>query len=101
MWTDAYEKILSDLKLQKSRALSGVKYGSWILCLEWIEDTPVEVVFCESKEGPMRRMTFVNLEEACRSFNTLDRFCYGMKGSVDNKLALRFEDNEANRRLSA
>jgi len=100
MWTESYEKILNDLKLQKSRALSGIKYGSWILCLEWIEDTPVEVVFCENKDAPMRRMTFANLEAACRSFNTLDHFYYGMKGSVDNKLALRFEDKESNRRLS-
>ena len=105
---DTYKKILSDLKLQKSRALSGVRFGSWILCLESIEDAPVEVVFIggaitdteERKEGLMIRRTYKNLEEACNDFKSLGHFMYGMKGYVDNKLALRFESPAVNDRLS-
>jgi hypothetical protein len=96
-----FKKILADLKLQKSRALSGTKFGSWILVLEDIETAPVEVVSVKHyKSDPMIRRTFVNLEEACKAFPKLDHFYYGMRGQVDGKPALRFECEETNRRLS-
>lgn len=106
MINDNYETILRALKLQKSRALTGVKFGAWILCLESIEDAPVEVVFIgdrrmfDAKEGPMRRMTFRNLSEACKGFRSLDHFVYGMRGDINGKPALRFESPEVNNRLS-